>query len=76
MIRTTDAGQIYDAADAVISHGLSQIEEWAESMWWRCAAAVRVEINPLAVIEIRHGADIRAPSPMPRQRPKGAIENR
>ncbi|HET9390909.1 MAG TPA: efflux RND transporter permease subunit, partial [Steroidobacteraceae bacterium] len=70
-------GQIYDAADAVISQRLSQIEGvGGVSVSGSALPAVRVEINPLAVSKYGIGLqDIRAAiSNANANAPKGAIE--
>ena len=70
-------GQIYDAADAVISQRLSQIKGVGGVNVNGCALpAVRVEINPLALSKYGIGLqDIRAAiSNANANAPKGAIE--
>jgi multidrug efflux pump len=70
-------GQIYDAADAVISQRLSQIEGvGGVNVGGAAMPAVRVEINPLAVSKYGIGLqDIRAAiSNANANAPKGAIE--
>jgi len=70
-------GQIYDAADAVISQRLSQINGvGGVSVSGSALPAVRVEINPLAVSKYGIGLqDIRAAiSNANANAPKGAIE--
>ncbi|MFL6605394.1 MAG: efflux RND transporter permease subunit [Steroidobacteraceae bacterium] len=70
-------GQIYDAADAVISQRLSQIEGvGGVNVGGSALPAVRVEINPLAVTKYGVGLqDIRAAiSNANANAPKGAIE--
>lgn len=70
-------GQIYDAADAVISQRLSQIDGvGGVSVSGSALPAVRVEINPLAVSKYGIGLqDIRAAiSNANANAPKGAIE--
>jgi multidrug efflux pump len=70
-------GQIYDAADAVISQRLSQIEGvGGVNVGGAALPAVRVEINPLAVSKYGIGLqDIRAAiSNANANAPKGAIE--
>jgi multidrug efflux pump len=70
-------GQIYDAADAVISQRLSQIEGvGGVNVGGSALPAVRVEINPLAVSKYGIGLqDIRAAiSNANANAPKGAIE--
>jgi multidrug efflux pump len=70
-------GQIYDAADAVISQRLSQIEGvGGVNVGGAALPAVRVEINPLAISKYGIGLqDIRAAiSNANANAPKGAIE--
>jgi multidrug efflux pump len=70
-------GQIYDAADAVISQRLSQIDGvGGVNVGGSALPAVRVEINPLAVSKYGIGLqDIRAAiSNANANAPKGAIE--
>jgi multidrug efflux pump len=70
-------GQIYDAADAVISQRLSQIDGvGGVNVSGSALPAVRVEINPLAVSQYGIGLqDIRAAiSNANANAPKGAIE--
>ena len=70
-------GQIYDAADAVISQRLSQIEGvGGVNVGGSALPAVRVEINPLAISKYGIGLqDIRAAiSNANANAPKGAIE--
>ena len=70
-------GQIYDAADAVISQRLSQIEGvGGVNVGGAALPAVRVEINPLAVSKYGIGLqDIRAAiSNANANAPKGAID--
>jgi multidrug efflux pump len=70
-------GQIYDAADAVISQRLSQIEGvGGVNVGGSALPAVRVEINPLAISKYGVGLqDIRAAiSNANANSPKGAIE--
>jgi multidrug efflux pump len=70
-------GQIYDAADAVISQRLSQIDGvGGVNVSGAALPAVRVEINPLAVSQYGIGLqDIRAAiSNANANAPKGAIE--
>jgi multidrug efflux pump len=70
-------GQIYDAADAVISQRLSQIDGvGGVNVGGAALPAVRVEINPLAVSQYGIGLqDIRAAiSNANANAPKGAIE--
>ena len=62
-------GQIYDAADAVISQRLSQIKGvGGVNVNGSALPAVRVEINPLALVQIRHRAAGRARRDLERQR--------
>ena len=71
-------GQIYDAADAVISQRLSQIEGvGGASVSGSALPAVRVEINPLALGKYGIGLqDVRAAiSNANANAPKGAIES-
>jgi multidrug efflux pump len=70
-------GQIYDAADAVLSQRLSQIEGvGGVNVGGSALPAVRVEINPLAISKYGIGLqDIRAAiSNANANAPKGAIE--
>jgi multidrug efflux pump len=72
-------GQIYDAADAVISQQLSQIKGvGGVSVSGSALPAVRVEINPLALSKYGIGLqDVRAAiSNANANAPKGAIEDR
>lgn len=72
-------GQIYDAADAVISQRLSQINGvGGVNVGGSALPAVRVEINPLAVSKYGIGLqDIRAAiSNANANAPKGAIESK
>ncbi len=72
-------GQIYDAADAVISQKLSQIKGvGAVNVSGSALPAVRVEINPLALSKYGIGLqDVRAAiSNANANAPKGAIESR
>ena len=74
---TLTLGQIYDAADAVISQRLSQIEGvGGVNVGGAALPAVRVEINPLAISKYGIGLqDIRAAiSNANANAPKGAIE--
>ena len=71
-------GQIYDAADAVISQRLSQIEGVGSvQVNGSALPAVRVEINPLSLSKYGIGlADVRAAiSNSNANAPKGAIES-
>src|SRR5258708_2930304 len=71
-------GQIYDAADAVISQRLSQIKGvGGVNVGGSALPAVRVEINPLALSKYGIGLqDIRAAiSNANANSPKGAIES-
>ena len=71
-------GQIYDAADAVVSQRLSQLEGVGSvSVSGSALPAVRVEVNPLALSKYGIGLqDIRAAiSNANANAPKGAIES-
>ncbi len=71
-------GQIYDAADAVVSQRLSQIKGVGSvNVAGSALPAVRVEINPLALSKYGIGLqDVRAAiSNANANAPKGAIEN-
>ncbi len=62
-------GQIYDAADAVISQRLSQINGvGGVNINGSALPAVRVEINPLALAKVRHRPAGRARRDLQRQR--------
>jgi multidrug efflux pump len=81
IVMTSDVltqGQIYDAADAVISQRLSQIEGvGGVNVNGSALPAVRVEINPLALSKYGIGLqDVRAAiSNSNANSPKGAIES-
>jgi multidrug efflux pump len=75
---TLTQGQIYDAADAVISQRLSQVKGvGAVNVSGSALPAVRVEVNPLALSKYGIGLqDIRAAiSNANANAPKGAIES-
>ena len=68
---TLTRGQIYDAASTVVQQALSQIDGIGQvAISGSSLPAVRVELNPLALVQIRHRARGRARRARLGQRPQ------
>ena len=77
--QTLTAGQLYDAADTILSQKLSQVRGIGQvTVGGSSLPAVRVELNPSALVQIRHRARGRARGARRRQRqhPQGLDRRR